>query len=141
MSLYNIFSPPPPPPPTSRSRPVRLDPPPPPPKALWTTAAPESQDELDRALSNDDNVLARIECERRKKDFWSFLQDHKAEIEANVSFHLRLETCLSTVLTRLVHLTTLLPFAAFPFHSLFQSKEISRCFLYWQRVALVLRSY
>ena len=94
MSSYKLFSPPPPPPPpTSRTRPVRLDPPPPPPKALCTAAAPEAQDELDRALSNDDNVLAQIECKRQKKDFWSFLHDHKAEIEAVVSFHLRLETC------------------------------------------------
>jgi hypothetical protein len=97
MSSYKPVSlpppPPPPPPPTSRSRPLHRGPPPPPPKALQTAPVLEKQDALDRALSNDDNILARIENSRQREIFWNFLHNRKAEIEAIVSFHLRLKTC------------------------------------------------
>jgi hypothetical protein len=93
MSLYQLAPPPPPPPPSSRSRPLNRGPPPPPPKALQTASVLERQDALDRVLSNDDNIFARIEHSRQKEIFWNFLQCHRAEIKAIVSFHLCLKTC------------------------------------------------
>lgn len=67
MSLYELA--PPPPPPSSRSRPLNRGPPPPPPKALRNASVLERQDALDRALSNNDNILARIEHSRQREIF------------------------------------------------------------------------
>lgn len=48
---------------------------------------------LDRALENDDNILAQLGYPRQRQEFVSFLSAHKAEIEAIVSFHLCVKKC------------------------------------------------
>ncbi len=48
---------------------------------------------LDRALNDDDNILAQIGYPQRRQEFFSYLSAHKAEIEAIVSFHLSAKNC------------------------------------------------
>jgi hypothetical protein len=45
--------------------------------------------DLDRALKADDEMLTGIGYPRQKLEFWSYLSARKAEIEAIVAFHLR----------------------------------------------------
>lgn len=55
---------------------------------------------LDQALTDDDNILARIGCPRQRDEFFSYLSARKREIEDLVSFHLRVKKCrLSDVQT------------------------------------------
>lgn len=48
---------------------------------------------LNEALEHDDNLLVQLEYPRRQHEFWSYLEARKNEIEAAVSFHLRLTHC------------------------------------------------
>lgn len=48
---------------------------------------------LDRALNDDDNILAQIGYPRQRQEFFSYLSTRKAEIEAIVSFHLGAKKC------------------------------------------------
>ncbi|KAJ9240097.1 hypothetical protein DTO166G5_1962 [Paecilomyces variotii] len=48
---------------------------------------------LDRALNDDDNILAQIGYPRQRQEFFSYLSARKAEIEAIVSFHLGAKKC------------------------------------------------
>ncbi|KAK2807306.1 hypothetical protein FQN50_005460 [Emmonsiellopsis sp. PD_5] len=48
---------------------------------------------LEDALSDDDNVLHRLDYPKKQEEFWSYLVSRKSEIEAIVSFHLRAKHC------------------------------------------------
>lgn len=48
---------------------------------------------LEDALEDDDNILARLKYPAKQRAFWTYLQDNKHEIEAVVSFHLRVNSC------------------------------------------------
>ncbi|KAL1856003.1 hypothetical protein Plec18170_003870 [Paecilomyces lecythidis] len=48
---------------------------------------------LEEALTDDDNILHRLDYPQKQRDFWSYLISHKNDIEALVSFHLRARYC------------------------------------------------
>lgn len=48
---------------------------------------------LEDALTDDDNILHRLDYPQKKKEFWSHLLSHKSDIEELVSFHLRAKHC------------------------------------------------
>lgn len=48
---------------------------------------------LEDALTDDDNVLHRLDYPQKQKEFWLYLVSHKADIEAIVRFHLRANHC------------------------------------------------
>lgn len=48
---------------------------------------------LEDALTDDDNILHRLDYPQKKKELWSHLLSHKSDIEELVSFHLRAKHC------------------------------------------------
>ncbi|PLB45671.1 hypothetical protein P170DRAFT_457965 [Aspergillus steynii IBT 23096] len=48
---------------------------------------------LEDALTDDDNILHRLDYPRKQKEFWERLVSHKSEIEELVSFHLGAKHC------------------------------------------------
>jgi hypothetical protein len=48
---------------------------------------------LQRAMDDDENILHRLNYPQRKEELWAYLLDHRNEIEAAVSFHLRVKNC------------------------------------------------
>jgi hypothetical protein len=62
-------------------------------KMLGTLPLLRGQVTLNTALSEDDNMLAQIRYPRQRQEFLNHLSACKAEIEAIVSFHLRLKEC------------------------------------------------
>ncbi|PLN86910.1 kinase-like domain-containing protein [Aspergillus taichungensis] len=48
---------------------------------------------LEDALTDDDNILHRLDYPQKQKEFWSHLLSHQSDIEELVSFHLRAKHC------------------------------------------------
>ncbi|EAW07717.1 uncharacterized protein ACLA_024320 [Aspergillus clavatus NRRL 1] len=48
---------------------------------------------LEDALTDDDNILHRLDYPQKKKEFWLHLLSHRSEIEELASFHLRAKHC------------------------------------------------
>lgn len=48
---------------------------------------------LEDALTDDDNILHRLDYPQKQRENWSYLLAHKSKIERVVSFHLRAEHC------------------------------------------------
>lgn len=48
---------------------------------------------LEDALTDDDNILHRLDYPRKQQEFWEHPQSYKAEIEQLVSFHLGAKHC------------------------------------------------
>ncbi|KAJ5900366.1 uncharacterized protein N7473_004436 [Penicillium subrubescens] len=48
---------------------------------------------LEDALTDDDNILHRLDYPQKQQAFCSYLLDHKADIESLVSFHLGVNLC------------------------------------------------
>lgn len=48
---------------------------------------------LEDALTDDDNILHRLDYPQKQEEFWSYLLAHRNEIERVVSFHLRAKHC------------------------------------------------
>lgn len=48
---------------------------------------------LEEALTDDDNILHRLDYPQQQKDLWTYLLSHKGDIEELVCFHLGVKHC------------------------------------------------
>ncbi|KKK21845.1 hypothetical protein ARAM_002895 [Aspergillus rambellii] len=48
---------------------------------------------LEDALTDDDNILHRLDYPQKKEELWSYFLSHKSDIEELVSFHLHAKHC------------------------------------------------
>ncbi|KAI9807648.1 MAG: hypothetical protein M1825_005589 [Sarcosagium campestre] len=65
----------------------------PPPAVMMNLPLLRGTISLDRALSDDDNMLNQILYPKQRDDFWRYLLDRRADIEDIVSFHVGRKPC------------------------------------------------